>query len=85
MMRAVTIHCDTVQVNEISQRQEYKGQVFDRALAIQGIIHGGQIMIDCNTFNGINTSLSGLAGELKQHAGPSRQRHASRPKRLDAR
>lgn len=41
--------------------REYQGAVNDRVVAMLGVINGGQIMMDCNTFHGINTRLPDMA------------------------
>lgn len=50
-----------MQMNEISQRQEYRGPVFDKVNAILNIIHGGQIMTDSFAFHGISSCLPEIA------------------------
>ena len=53
-----------VQTNENSRRQEYRGPVLDKVMALLNAIHGGQIMVDCEAFHGINSCLSSIAKQL---------------------
>lgn len=53
-----------MQKNDNSQRQEYRGPVLDKALALLNVLPGGQIMLDCEAFHGINACLSSMARTL---------------------
>lgn len=56
-----------LQINDNSQRREYRGAVYDRVMNIQNVIHGGQIMADCNAFHGINSCLAEIARTVPVH------------------
>lgn len=53
-------------MNESTHMREYHGAAQDRVMAIVAVIHGGQIVVDCNTLTGINTRLSDLATEVPE-------------------
>ena len=57
-------HPCAVQKNENSQRQEYRGPVLEKAMALLNVLPGGQIMLDCEAFHGINACLSSMAQDL---------------------
>ena len=47
-------------MNENSKRMEYDGKVFNTAMAMADLTHGGQIILDGSTFDGIKFSLAHL-------------------------
>lgn len=53
-----------MQQNENSQRQEYRGPVLEKAVALLNVLPGGQIMLDCEAFQGINACLSSMAQDV---------------------
>ena len=59
-------HVMCVQTNESSQMREYHGSVFDTVMAVVNVLHGGQVVVDCNTFHGINARLVELAKAVPQ-------------------
>lgn len=52
--------CFMFQVNEISKRKEYGGKVRERVQALSESCHGGQIIIDAATFEGITNCMTDL-------------------------
>ena len=51
-------------MNEISKRKEYGGKVRERVQALSECCHGGQIIIDAATFEGISNCMTDLVGKL---------------------
>ena len=54
----------SVQVNEISKRKEYAGKVRERVQALSEACHGGQIIIDAATFEGVTNCMTDLVSKI---------------------
>ena len=57
-----------MQLNQNTKRMEYEGAVLQKVTCMSDLPHGGQVVIDEETFDGIKSGLAAL-----------RQRVASRP------
>ena len=53
-----------LQINEISKRREYGGKVRDRVLGLAEACHGGQVIIDSPTFEGITNSMVDIISRI---------------------
>ena len=53
-----------MKVNEISKRKEYCGKVRERVQALSEACHGGQIIIDAPTFEGITNCMADLVSKV---------------------
>ena len=58
-----------VQMNQNTKRMEYEGSVFNAVMALAELAHGGQILIDEASFDGIKSSLPQLQARVS--TGPS--------------
>ena len=54
----------SLQVNEISKRKEYGGEVRKRVQALSEACHGGQIIIDAATFEGVTNCMTDLVSKI---------------------
>lgn len=61
---SLAVWCLSVQVNEISKRKEYRGKVRERVQALSEACHGGQIIIDAPTFEGITNCMTDLSNKV---------------------
>ena len=52
------------QMNNISKRKEYSGRVRERVQALSECCHGGQIIIDAATSEGISACMSDLVAKV---------------------
>ncbi|GAX75845.1 hypothetical protein CEUSTIGMA_g3288.t1 [Chlamydomonas eustigma] len=76
-MAVATGISDVMQLHPVTHRVEYFGQVTRRAQAVSELPSGGQILIDSETFKGINAQLNRLStvvtssvGQKKTHKVP---------------
>ena len=53
-----------LQMNEISKRKEYSGRVRERVQALSECCHGGQIILDAATFEGISACMTDLVAKV---------------------
>ena len=63
-MAIATGAVEHVKVNEISKRKEYGGKVRERVQALSEACHGGQIIIDAPTFEGITNCMADLVSKV---------------------
>ena len=53
-----------LQMNQNTKRMEYEGAVFNTVMAMADLAHGGQIIIDENSFDGVKSSLAQLRSRV---------------------
>ncbi|KAL0031937.1 hypothetical protein WJX79_006910 [Trebouxia sp. C0005] len=63
-MAIATDAVESIKVNEISKRKEYGGKVRERVQALSEACHGGQIIIDAPTFEGITNCMADLSNKI---------------------
>ncbi|KXZ51008.1 hypothetical protein GPECTOR_14g25 [Gonium pectorale] len=59
-MGVATGSAEPLRSHAVTQRMEYYGEVRRRLQAVADLPHGGQVLVDANTFNAVNTHLTSM-------------------------
>jgi hypothetical protein len=61
-MSVATGYVDSVRVHSVTKRREYTGDVLNKVQALGEAPHGGQVLLDPETFKGVYNRLAELGG-----------------------